>query len=170
MSVFMLRDDFEAIGLAKGMREVAFEDAWARFATFDGSAREFFEAMKEECPHYFSAPATDTVEHAAFCSVEAQGAFVREHGEAALRDLLKTEGLTPGRVKKAAAVDPADKIKGENNPYSDSYRGTPAEREARISSLIRQGGTRLASQLAKAAGKTITGQKLQPTGTARVQR
>jgi hypothetical protein len=168
MSVFMQQDDFEAIGLSKGMREVAFEDAWARFATYDGSAREFFEAMKTECPHYFNAPAADTTEHAAFHSLSAQGAYVREHGEAATRALLATEGLTLGRIKPQAKVDAADKFKGSSNPYADNFAGSPAEREARIAALINnRDGTRLAAQLAKAAGKSITGQPLQAVGAAR---
>jgi hypothetical protein len=165
MSVFMLQDDFEAIGLSKGMREVAFEDAWARFATYDGSAREFFEAMKTECPHYFNA-AADT-EHAALYSLSAQGAHVKEHGEAATRALLAAEGLKLGQIKPVK-VDAADRVKGSSNPYSPEFRGTEKEREARIAGLINnREGTKLAASLARAQNKSITGQPLQPVGAAR---
>ena len=163
MSVYMIEDDFRAIGLSMGMREVAMQDAWLQFATFDGSAREFFAARKQDKPHWFAAPAADTVEHAVFYSLSAQGAYVRERGEAALRELLKTEGLSPGKIK---ATPKADATTGENNPYSDTFRGTPEQREARIASLIKSSAT-LAGQLAKAAGKTITNQPLQKVGQHR---
>jgi hypothetical protein len=173
MSVFMLQTDFRAIGLARKppIREVALEDAWMRFATYDGSATEFFDESERERPHQFVAPAFDTTEHAAFYSLSAQSAYVKEHGESATRALLATEGLAPGRVKPQPKLDAADKVPGTTNPYSDQFKGTEAEREARIASLINnREGTRLAAQLAKAAGKSITGQPLQPVGAARLKR
>jgi hypothetical protein len=166
----MLREDFDAIGLSMGMREVALDDAWARFATYDGSAREFFAKMKTECPHYFTAPKADTVEHAAFYSLGAQADFVREHGEKATAHLLATENLKLGQVKPPAKVDNAEKFKGATNPYSDQFKGTKAERERQIAALINnRSGTGLAKQLAKAAGKTIAGQPLRPVGAARMK-
>jgi hypothetical protein len=166
MGVYMIEDDFRAIGLSMGLREVAAQDAWLQFATFDGSAREFFTARKEDKPHWFATQAADTVEHTAFYSVEAQAAYCKEHGEAATRELLATEGLKLGQIK-AAKVEDADSIPGARNPYSDQFRGTEAEREARITSIIRHGGARLATSLALSAGKTITNQPLRTTGQRR---
>lgn len=167
MSVFMLFDDFQAIGLSMGMREVAMQDAWAQFAVYDGTARDFFKEKREDKPHWYAAPAADSVGHTAFYSLAAQGAYAKEHGVDATRELLATEGLKLGQVKAPAKADPADAIKGAENPYSDAFKGTPAERDARISSLLKSGGSRLVASLAKSAGKTVTNQPLQPVGAAR---
>jgi hypothetical protein len=97
----------------------------------------------------------------------------REHGVAELTEVLRAEGLRPWFVRKSEPVDPAEKVKGANNPYDDAFqfKETPAEKEAerqkRMASLIKQGGTRLAASLARAAGKSITGQPLQKIGAAR---
>jgi hypothetical protein len=166
MSAYLIEDDFRAIGLSMGVREVALGDAWLQFESFDGSARDYFTARKADKAHWFDAPGADTVEHAAFHSLAAQGAYVREHGEAATVALLKTEGLKLGQIKAPAKVD-GETIKGSNNPYSESFKGTAAEREARIASLIKS-GTSLAASLAKAAGKTIDNRPLQAVGAARM--
>lgn len=165
MSAYLLEDDFRAIGLSMGVREVALGDAWQLFASFDGSARDFFKEHKTDKGHWFDAPAADTVEHAAFHSLAEQGKYLTERGEAATRELLATEGLKLGQVKPPAKVD-ADKL--SNNPYADNFKGTPAEKNARIASLIKSGGTSLAASLARAAGKTITGENLLPAGAARM--
>jgi hypothetical protein len=166
MGIWMTEDDFRSIGLSMGVREVALGDAWLQFATFDGSAREFFTARKTDKPHWYAAPAVETPEHMAFYSLGAQSAFVKEHGEQAARELLATEGLKLGQVKPAKAAD-AESIKGQNNPYSDQYKGSEAERQARISSLIKSGGTKLAASLALSAGKTIDNKPLRKVGPGR---
>lgn len=167
MSVFMLQDDFLAIGLSAGLREVAGEDAWLQFADYKGTARDFFKERKEDRPHWFNAPAADTVEHAAFHSLAEQGKYLTEHGEAATRELLATEGLKLGQVKAPAKVD-AEKIPGANNPYHQNFKGSEIERNARIASLIKSGGTSLASSLARAANRTIDNKPLQPVGAGRM--
>lgn len=167
MSVFMIEDDFRAIGLSMGVREVALGDAWLQFASFDGSARDFFTARKPDKGHWFDAPAADTVEHAAFHSLAEQGKYLTEHGEAATVALLKTEGLKLGQVKPPAKED-AEKIPGANNPYHQNFKGSEIERNARIASLIKSGGTSLASSLARAANRTIDNKPLQLVGAARM--
>jgi hypothetical protein len=165
MSVFMLQDDFVAIGLSAGLREVAAEDAWMLFATYDGTARDFFKERKGDKPHWFNnfAPAADSTEHAAFHSLAGQAAFLKEHSLPELVELLKTVGLSPGKIKTPVNVDATT---GSTNPYSDEFVGTAAQKEARIASLIRSSAT-LAGQLARSAGKTITNQPLNPVGAAR---
>jgi hypothetical protein len=162
MSIFMLRDDFVAIGLGMGFREVAAEDAWLLYAEYEGTARDFFREHKEDRPHWFAAPAAaSNSEHPVFYSVDEQVVYHREHGEAELRELLAKSGLKPGQVKPGAKEGTAD-IKGANNPYSDEFlkSHTPAERDARITSLIKSGGTALAASIARAAGKNVMNQKL----------
>lgn len=157
MSAFMTQDDFLAIGRNRQppFREIALEDAWARFATFNGSATEFFNwaDSPENKPHWFSAPAPDTPESAVFYSRQAQSAFVREHGEAALTDLLKTENLKPGFTKAPVKTDPAA-MPDTLNPWSRAFSGSEQERNARIASVCKM-GTKLANDLAKAAGTVI---------------
>jgi hypothetical protein len=150
------------------LREVAAEDAWMLFATYDGTARDFFKERKGDKPHWFNnfAPDADSVEHAAFFSLKAQGEFVREHSLPELVELLKTEGLSPGKIKPPVKEDATT---GSNNPYSDEFKGTPAQREARIQSLIKSHAT-LATQLARKARKTIDGLPLHPVGAARMNR
>ncbi len=175
MSLFSTLEDFEAIMLSPPdpMREVVLADAWERFKLpkyNDTSARVFKTEMKTECAHYFAVPHVDTTEHAAFHSLSAQAAYCREHGEAATAELLKTEGLKLGQIKPPAKVDPAETFKGSTNPYSDAFKGTKEQREAAIARLINnRDGTALASQLARAANRSITGQKLQAVGAARAR-
>jgi hypothetical protein len=91
----------------------------------------------------------------------------------ALREEAALFGTVPGSTKpgvkpgEKAVEDVPTKIPGANNPYSDAFRGTPAEKTARIASLIKSGGTKLAASLARAAGKTVTGEPLMPAGAAR---
>lgn len=169
MSVYMQEDDFRAIGLSMNVREVALGDAWLAFASYDGSARDFFTGMKTEKAHWFNAAADTSFNNPIYTSLSAQGQHAREFGAEATAHLLASAGLKLGQIRPPAKED-GDTVKGANNPYSDTFKGTPAEREARIASLLKTGGTRLAASLAKAAGKTITGQKLQPVGAARMQR
>jgi hypothetical protein len=167
MSVYSSFDDFRAIGLRMGMREVALQDAWdLRFNTYDGSMTEFFTAMKTEAPHYFAAPVENSVEHAAFYSLGAQAAYCREHGEAATRDLLATEGLRLGQIKPAVKIA-FDK---DNNPYDRvTYRGSEAGRQKAIADLIKSKPS-LSADLAHKAGRTIDDLPLRPVGAAAMKR
>lgn len=163
MSVFNTFEDFEAFGIRDGHLQSALQDAWLDYSqSGDISMREFFKARKETHPHRYKTFVADTnnVGHAAIFSLAAQGAFLREHGEAATVELLKTQGLKLGQVKPAPK---ADATTGSNNPYSSEFKGTEAQREARIQSLIKSSAT-LAGQLAKAAGKTLTNQPLRKVG------
>ena len=159
-------EDMRALARVEGVREVALGDC---ILAYDDSEPfvTFLKRIRPEKPHWFAAPAADTPDEAALYSVEAQSRYARAHSTEELISLLKANGLTPGKVLKAAPVDPADKIKGSNNPYDDACKLSLAEKEKRIASLIKQGGTGLAARLAKAAGKTITGQPLQQVGVRR---
>jgi hypothetical protein len=168
MSVFMLRPDFDGIMLRHGIREVALDDAWMVYGDYEGTASEFAKAQQTERPHWFAVPVAESSDEKCLFSVEEQSRYARANGEAALLSLLKANGLSPGRVLPPVKSDPADAIRGANNPYADNFKGTPAEREAAIARLINnRNGTGLATQLARAAGKTLTGQKLQLVGAAR---
>lgn len=156
-------DDFNAITLGLGMREVVVEsgDPMRKYdaeALSGESVREFFKRTAAEIPHYYSAPEPDTADEAALYSVDAQCRYAKANGDAALLGLLKSNGLTPGKVLPPIKEDPA-KAKGEANPWSPKFKGTEAERAAKLASIMRQ-GTKFAASMAKAAGKTITGADL----------
>jgi hypothetical protein len=168
-------EDFQAVGLQEGHKEPAFPDAfddysgiggYAQRGPYDGPMRSFFKERKVTQPHRYNsfAPSADNAEHAAFFSLAAQGAHVKEFGEQATRELLATENLRLGQIKKPVAKS---EIADSTNPFSDKFSGTPAQKEARIASLINSDGGKFAAQLAKAAGKTITGGPLQAIGAAR---
>ncbi len=160
-------EDMRALARIEGVREVALPDCVMNYADNEPFVT-YLRRIKPEKPHWFAAPVADTPDEAALYKVEAQAQYAREHGAAALISLLSSNGLSPGKVLPPVKSDPADAIKGANNPYSDNFKGTPAEREAKIAALINnRNGTALATQLARAAGKTLTGQKLQLVGGAR---
>jgi hypothetical protein len=169
MSTFNLFEDFEAFGIREGHLQSALQDAWMDYsACGDISMREFFAERRKTHPHRYNTftPTDDNPEHAAFFSLAAQGAYLREHGEAATRELLASQGMKLGQVRPPAKVD-AETIKGSTNPYSPQWKGTEAQREARIASLINS-GTSLASSLARAANRTIDNKPLQLVGAARL--
>jgi hypothetical protein len=153
MATYFMREDFEAIGRRAGVREVAFEDAWMLFSDYEGSAGQFFKDHKEDRPHWYAA--NEVSDHAALYSIDEQAKYVREHGEAAARELLASFELKLGQVKHK----PKEAGDGSTNPYSEKFAGTPEQREARIASLIKSSAG-LATQLARSAGKTITNQPL----------
>lgn len=167
MGLYLTRDDFEAIGRQFGANELAADDAWMDFATFDGSAREFYAARKVTHPHRFTsfAPADDSAEHLAFTSLSGQAAHVKEFGEAATRELMASQGMKLGQIRAPAK----NEITESTNPWSDQCKLSPDAREKAISLLIRTQPTKAAS-LARSAGKQITGQPLMPVGAARLKR
>jgi len=155
----MIEADIRAIALARGLREVALGDVIRQFPD-DGitSLAEWLESVRAEKPHWFAVVTDGTENEAVLTSLSAQGTYVREHGEAAARELLARNGLKLGEIKAPTKDEPP---KGANNPFDlKAWRGTPAEREARIASIIKSGGTRFAASLAKSAGVSITGQPL----------
>jgi hypothetical protein len=133
--------------------------------SFDGATSfiEHIQKSKIDRPHCFSAePVEQPKNHPATTNLTAQAAYFKEHGEAATLALLSDAGLKLGQIKPAAKDD--GEMAASNNPYSDGFKG---DREARIASIIKSGGTRLASSLAKSAGKTIDNKPLQAVGAAR---
>ena len=84
MSYYLLRDDFENIGLRMGMLEgTAMDDAYAEFATFNGSVSEFFTKTQKTQPHRFAAPKIDAAGNPVLYNIDAQARYTLEHGEAA---------------------------------------------------------------------------------------
>jgi hypothetical protein len=162
MSAYLFEQDFLAIGLANGFREVALPDAWALFASFDGTATDFFKSHREDKPHWYGAKVDNSAEHPEFYSIKAQGEHVKAHGEASCISLLATAGLKLGGTIKAPAED-ADNV--SNNPYHDDFLKTHTleQREVRIASLIKSGGSALVNQLAFKAGKSVLGTPLKVT-------
>jgi hypothetical protein len=172
-------EDFNSVGIQAGHKQGALNDAWADFSgiggyaargPYDGPMVNFFKERKVTASFRYHdyAPAADNPEHACLFSLKAQGEHVREFGEAATRELLASQGLKLGMIKKVEKDDPDDSA---NNPYDDNFlkSHTPAQREDRIKSLIKSNAT-LATRLAKKGGKTVTGQPLQKVGAARYQK
>lgn len=168
MSVFNLFEDFEAFGIREGHLQSALQDAWQDYGqSGDISMREFFKARRETHPHRYQTfvPDAGSVDHACLYSLAAQSAYLKEHGENATREFLASQGLKLGELKPT----PKDEVTESTNPYSDKCKLSAADKEKKISALIR-GNATLATQLAKSAGKTLTGQPLMPVGAARMQR
>lgn len=147
--------DFKTICIGAGIRKEALPDAWLAYeeAGNDKPVTEWIEAARKPSPHWFAA-ITDGTERALF-GLAAQGEYVREHGEAAARKFLAGHGLKLGEIKRPPKDEPA-KTKGTDNPWSDACKLSPADREAKMASIIRQ-GTKFAASMAASAGKTITG-------------
>ena len=124
MSIWMTEDDFRAIALTDGVREVALNDLFANFQGHDGSVREFLKEIKPSRPHCWTATqVAGTPDEAALYSLEAQGAYLKANGEPATRALLAAEGLKLGQIRKAAKVDHAT-----NNPYAPAKPGEDMRR------------------------------------------
>jgi len=158
----IMLDDFKFRALSEGYKATAIDpdyEAYADYVANGGtdSAGQWIEAQRKSRPHVFEI-ATDGNEPALF-SVDAQAAYITANGAAALSQLLASNGLKIGQVKKPEPQDQS-KIKGETNPYSPQFRGTEEERAARINSIIVGLGTKTASAMAKSAGKTIANQPL----------
>jgi hypothetical protein len=170
--IFTTLPDFHSIMLSPPdpMREVVLGDAWERskLPIYDHfTCREFKDAMKKECEHYFAAPVAADKNNALLYSRIAQSEAVKELGADTVAEILRAEGLKLGQVRPAPVVDPATQFKdATTNPYLPGFKG---DREAKIASIIRT-DHKLAERLAKAAGKNLVGQALQPVGAARMKR
>jgi hypothetical protein len=161
----ILEDDFRAIALQEGVREVCLADAWARFADrqYNGSVREFVKEAKSStdpeilATHWFAAPVADSADSAALYSLAAQGELVKTHGAVFVTSLLAAEGLKLGQIKKA----PKEDFSGTNNPYA--LPASDPKRAAKIVALVSSGNPKTASltaRLALAAGMRIDGTPL----------
>jgi hypothetical protein len=175
MSVFMLREDFDAIALSRKspklpVREVALDDLWMVFATYDGTAKAFFDEQETARPHAFAVTVDPESENEIFTNVGKQAEYCREHGEVETARLLATAGLKLGQVRAPAKVDPLANVKGVSNPYDNAWKGTEEARQKAIVALLASkdpDALRRVASLAKAGGRSISGQKLQPVGAAR---
>jgi hypothetical protein len=155
-------DDQFAILRMHGVREPAWQDVEAQFDDAVESLTQFLRRTKADKPHWYAAIADEAANEAAVFDLTAQGAYTKEHGIEATRSMLSKHGLKLGQVKQAQKVAAGD-IAGQNNPYSDQFKGDAAARQARIASLLKSGSTKLCASLAKAAGKRIDGSPLSPT-------
>ena len=155
----MLEADIRAIALARGLREVALGDVIRQYPGEEViSLTEWLASVKPDKPHWFSIQTDGSENEAALSSLSAQGNYVRQHGREAAEELLARHGLKLGQIKAPTKEEPP---KGANNPYDlKNFKGTPAERRARIASIIKSGGSRFAASLARSAGVSITGQPL----------
>jgi hypothetical protein len=157
----MLDNDIRALARLSGVREVAFEDVLVNFPNNDSTSfADWLERIKPSRPHWFKPQTDGSDAEPALYKVEAQGQYVRDHGDLALMDLLRAHGLTePGQTLKAKPVNAAD-IAKSGNPWSNECKLSDPEREARKVSIIRRMGTRAASSLAASAGVTLSGAPL----------
>jgi hypothetical protein len=162
-------EDMRALARQQGVREVAFQDCILGYDDTEPFVT-YLKRIKPEKPHWWNAPEVETVENKIFYSLAAQSEYVKAHGEKATADLLATEHLKLGQVKAPVKVDPLAKIKGVSNPYDDAWKGTEEARQAAIVALLASkdpDALRRVASLAKAGGRSISGQKLQPVGAAR---
>ena len=175
MSVFMLKQDFDAIALSRKppklpVREVALDDLWMVFATYDGTASAFFDEQETVRPYCYGAAAGGESENEIFTDIGKQAAFCAEHGELETARELSKVGLKLGHVRPPKKVDPLANVKGVSNPYDDAWKGTEEARQKAIVALLASkdpDALRRVSSLAKAGGRSISGQKLQPVGAQR---
>lgn len=122
----------------------------------------WLRSQREARPHWFmpepKTPSEEDEDAAVFTSADAQAAFMKEHGREALAAKLAERGLTIGRTLKPtkATASDADETPSKN-PWSAKYKGKDPEGH-RL--RVIKSSTKLASQLARAAGVTLTGQPL----------
>ena len=163
--MFIAPDDFRAIALAMGLREIAMEDALMNYdqsASSDQSVRDFLNGMRESRPHWWTVVTDGTeVNDAVLYNVDAQSRYAKENGVHALGDLLARRGLRLGQTLKGAPDAKGDGDDLSTNPWSLKFKGDITARDARIASILRMngGGTAMAARLAKAAG-TVVGKPL----------
>jgi hypothetical protein len=157
--MYIAPEDFRALFLAAGGREVAMDDALMAYDTYalgDESVHAFITRfLKPERPHQFTVPTKAADDAPELFSIDAQGRYAKEHGAAALGDFLKQRGLKPGQVKPRPK-DEAPDATGEKNPWSPKFVGDAAARTAAQAFIIKK-GTKFAADMAKAAGFTIMG-------------
>jgi hypothetical protein len=172
MSVFMLREDFDAIAISRKppklpVREVALNDLWMVFATFDGTATAFFDKQETERPFCFGPVAgEDESENPIFTEISKQAAYCAEHGDVETARELSKVGLKIGHVHPKKKTEPD--AKSESNPYLPGFKG---DRTKRIAELLKApGGLKLVNDWADKAGCTIAGAPKQKIGAARFKK
>ena len=134
-------------------------DLHARFEAEGGSDyNEFVRAAKSnaDLASYFERQPENNASHPALFSLAEQAKLVKARGEAGAAQFLSDNGGALGSIKQRTK-DSADTVKGAKNPWSKEYRGKDAEAE-RI--RVIKSSTKLAAQLARAAGVTLSGQPL----------
>lgn len=157
--------DFRAIVLAAGLQETAVADALARYhyACETTPVSEWINAQRGTSPHWWKPEPNELpVDDAILYSSDAQAKYAKENGPDALADALHAHGLKVGQVLKRPKQDTAsaaEKLKGQNNPWSPQWKGEASKREAEKIRIIK-GSASVAAQLAKAAGVTLSGQPL----------
>ena len=120
------------------------------------SYNEFVAALKKSEPRYFERQAETDASHPALYSLAEQAKLIRERGEAGARQFMIDNGGALGKILPRVK-DNAETVKGAKNPWSKEYRGKDAEAE-RI--RVIRSSTKLAAQLARAAGVTLSGAPL----------
>jgi hypothetical protein len=159
--MYIAPEDFRALFLAAGGREVALDDALALYdaaALGDESVHAFLVRTKPDRPHWYIVPTKAAADAEELFSVDAQGRYAKEHGAAALGDFLKQHGMKPGQVKPRPKDEEPDAT-GTKNPWSPRFVGDAAARTAAQAFIIKK-GTRFAATMAAAAGVTIMGAPL----------
>jgi hypothetical protein len=156
--MYIAPEDFRALFIAAGGREVALDDALALYdatAVGDESVHAFILRHKEDRAHWFTVATKAAPDAPELFSVDAQGRYAKEHGDLALNDFLKQHGMRPGQIRPRPKDEEPDAT-GEKNPWSPKFKGSEAERTAKQASIIRQ-GTKFATAMSAAAGVTIMG-------------
>ena len=128
--------------------ELQFEENGA-----DASFSEWLESQRSAKPHWFTLAADDRLE--ILYSLKAQADAVRRDGEDQVRAILKANGLALGQIRKRPPADAAKPA--PNNVFSDAFRGTDAERQAKIASMIKAMGAAKVAAIAASAGRRIDG-------------
>lgn len=122
------------------------------------SYNEFVAAAKSDpdLARFFECQPEISDNHPALYSLAEQAKLIRERGQENAAQFMRDNGGALGSIKPRPKVN-ADEIKGQDNPWAKNYRGKDAE--AHRLRVIKS-STKLASQLARAAGVTLTGQPL----------
>jgi hypothetical protein len=98
------------------------------------------------------------------CTLAAQAALVKKIGADAARARAAAWGSSLGSLRPGkspyANGEGERRDKGERNPWSTNFVGSPEARTKRIAELFRLLGTRKCSQIAAAAGMDIAGRPL----------
>jgi hypothetical protein len=156
--MYIAPEDFRALFIAAGGREVALDDALALYdatAVGDESVHAFILRHKEDRAHWFTVATKAAPDAEELFSIDAQGRYAKEHGAAALGDFLKQHSMKPGQVKPRPKDQEPDAT-GENNPWSPKFKGSDAERATAQARIIKM-GTKFAATMAASAGVTIGG-------------
>jgi hypothetical protein len=153
----MIERDIRALALNAGVAEVALPDVMLSFPNDESTSfGEWFDGIKASRPHWLKqepvAPGDELHD------IKAQTAYFKEHGEAPTKAHLAQHGLKLGFVTEKPKEKGSDDagVAASTNPWSKSFKGDAAQREARRQAIIRQ-STKLAQKLAANEGVRIDG-------------